>query len=119
MSPKTERGPGTSREQALPEGLTPEKIVGYLDRRADDVAGISSAIRTGDRPEAREQIRAINHRIKGNAALYCLPELGKLAGEALAAADGSEWSEVVRSATAVTDRIQTEKHRWASPGDAI
>ncbi len=65
-----------------------------------------------DDAETRHRLREIAHRIKGNAALYGLPELGQVAGELVHMVDRGDWISVTRSATLVLDRVETDKIRF-------
>ena len=96
----------------LPDGLTPEKVRGYLDRRAKDLETIRAVVKAEGEGESRPRLREIAHRIKGNAALYGLPELGKIAGELVGVVDRADWPSVVQTAVRFVERIESERIRF-------
>jgi HPt (histidine-containing phosphotransfer) domain-containing protein len=70
-------------EEGGEDSCPPELIRKYLDRRKVEMEKALQAL------EDRESsaLREILHRWKGNAALYGLPELGRLAGEVVTQLD--------------------------------
>lgn len=95
----------------LPDGVTVETVARYLDRRMTDLEGVHQAIQRGD----SEAILEVAHKIKGNAALYGLPELGEVAKRLMESVAGGDWATVARSATEMADRVDSDRRRLKPP----
>jgi len=92
----------------LPPGLTLDAVRKYLNNRTKEFGELGPAIAAQD----KAGIRGIAHRIKGNAALYGMPELGFAAGRLVDAIDTASWTEVSTKVDALIVRLAEEKSRF-------
>lgn len=82
-------------------------VIDYLERRRKDVDSIRAALDGRD----GAALRHIAHRIKGNAALYGLADIGLMAGDVVEGLDRGDWDGVRRVATEMSRRIDAERRR--------
>jgi HPt (histidine-containing phosphotransfer) domain-containing protein len=93
--------------RSFADGLTKEQVTRYLARREQDLRVIFESL-----DSSRSQpIREIAHKVKGNAALYGLPEIGVIAAKLLGEADREEWSAMRLTARELADKLDHEKGR--------
>ena len=93
----------------IPSGLSLENIERYLDNRTKDFSGLLAAVEAHD----KGGIRGLAHRIKGNAALYGMPELGLAAGRVVEAVDSEDWADVSLQVDAMLARLEVERRRFS------
>ncbi|MBS1961127.1 MAG: Hpt domain-containing protein [Bdellovibrionales bacterium] len=95
---------------SLPHGLTLDQVRKYLDNRTQEFGGLGGAIARKD----AAGLRMLAHRIKGNAALYGMPELGLCAARVVDAVDAGDWAAVSEKVDAMISRLAEERARFAS-----
>ncbi len=93
----------------LPPGLTLDQIKRYLENRTKEFATLGASIAAQD----KAALRGLTHRIKGNAALYGMPELGLIAGKVVDALDGADWAVVVTHVDSLIARLSEERRRFS------
>jgi HPt (histidine-containing phosphotransfer) domain-containing protein len=94
----------------LPPGLTLEQVKKYLSNRTKEFGTLGAAVAAQD----KAGLRGLAHRIKGNAALYGMPELGEIAGTLCDALDKADWSEVSARVDALIIRLEHDRVRFTS-----
>ena len=92
----------------LPNGVTLDQVRRYLDNRTKEFGTLPPLLVAKD----SAGIRSVAHRIKGNAALYAMPELGLVAGRLCDAVEGGDWSAVSRLVDGLISRLSEERLRF-------
>jgi HPt (histidine-containing phosphotransfer) domain-containing protein len=92
----------------LPPGLTLDQIKKYLENRTKEFGNLGASVAAQD----KAGLRGLAHRIKGNAALYGMPELGLVAGRLVEALDGGDWSAISEKVDAMIVRLVEERARF-------
>lgn len=87
------------------EGLTPRRVAEYLDRRKIEMELMEAALQAGD----TETILDIAHRIKGNAALFGLPDFGLLAESVLKGIKSQDWNAISIAARKMRQSVELER----------
>jgi HPt (histidine-containing phosphotransfer) domain-containing protein len=92
----------------LPNGLSLEQVRKYLENRKKEFGTLAGLLVAKD----KNGIRGIAHRIKGNAALYGMADLGLAAGRLVEAVDGEDWDVVSSMIDAMIVRLAEERVRF-------
>jgi HPt (histidine-containing phosphotransfer) domain-containing protein len=96
----------------LPHGVTLDQVRKYLDNRTKEFGALGISVAKQD----NAGIRGIAHRIKGNAALYGMPELGFCAGRLVDALDLADWKKISDKVDALIARLGEERARFGEGG---
>lgn len=93
---------------SLPPGVTLEHVRRYLENRKIEFGTLGAEVAARNSTGIRE----IAHRIKGNAALYAMPELGLSAGDLVDALDLGDWGKISACAEALIAQLAEERYRF-------
>lgn len=92
----------------LPADLTLDQVRRYLDNRTKEFGDFGAEV------AARNSagIRVVAHKVKGNAALYGMPELGLAAGRLVESLESADWAEISARVDALIARLAEERFRF-------
>jgi len=93
----------------LPPGLTVDQVRRYLDNRTKEFGSLGEAVAARNAP----LLRGLAHKIKGNAALYGMPEFGIVAGNLVDAVEAGDWAEISSKVDSLIRRLAEERHRFS------
>lgn len=92
----------------LPNGLKLDHIRGYLENRTKEFGTLRGEVSAKNGSALRE----IAHKIKGNAALYGMADLGLSAGRLVEALDLSDWQLISARVDELIGGLERERLRF-------